>query len=425
MHLSGISRLCAIALCLTIGTTNNANAAPALTLRDALTRVLKESPRIRSAAASIQASQGTRQQADAWMNPELSFISENIGGDGVYNGTDAAENTLGLSQRIEIGGKRSGRLAVAEHALTMSQYDAAIARTTLIRDTKAAYADAVAAQEMLALAIEQRNMAKELSSEVGERVSAARDPIIQSKRAKITLATAEVAEQRARREAQHARHVLSSLWGGHDEDYVLDTSDFFQLTAPPHEVEIEEKLDKGLDLTKLKEGELLGKARYELEKANAIPDPTINAGIRRFNATDDQAFIVGVSLPIPILNGNRGNIQRARAEASKAESDTVAHQLSLRNEVFESLESMTNAYEHADSFDRTILPAAEQAFTLAREGYRAGKFPYLEVLDAQRTLFATKEQRIATLKEYHTAKAELERVTTPAVIQEEEKKNAE
>lgn len=425
MRVSGISRLSAVLLCLTIGITDNANAAPALTLQDALAKTLKESPRLRSAKAAADASRGTKRQADAWSNPELDLLSENIGGDGVYNGTDAAETTLGLSQRIEIGGKRSGRLAVAEHALTMSQYDEAIARATLIRDTKVAYADAVAAQEMLTLAIEQKDTAKELSGEVGERVNAARDPIIQSKRAKITLATAEVAEQRAQREAQHARHVLSSLWGGHEEEYAVDPADFFQLSPPPSEAQADALLDKALDLTKLKEAELLGQARYELEKANAIPDPTIRAGVRRFSATDDQAFLVGVSLPIPVLNGNRGNIDRARAEASQAESETLATQLSLRNEVFEALESMTNAYEHADSFDRTILPAAEQAFALSREGYRAGKFPYLEVLDAQRTLFATKEQRIATLKEYHTAKAELERLTTPAATPKEEKKDAE
>lgn len=37
-----------------------------------------------------------------------------------------------------------------------------------------------------------------------------------------------------------------------------------------------------------------------------------------------------------------------------------------------------------------VLPAAQRAFEAATEGYRQGKFGYLEVLDAQRTLFDTR-----------------------------------
>ena len=44
----------------------------------------------------------------------------------------------------------------------------------------------------------------------------------------------------------------------------------------------------------------------------------------------------------------------------------------------------------ANGLRRTVLPAAEEAFGYAREGYREGKFSFLEVLDAQRTLFETR-----------------------------------
>jgi cobalt-zinc-cadmium efflux system outer membrane protein len=57
-----------------------------------------------------------------------------------------------------------------------------------------------------------------------------------------------------------------------------------------------------------------------------------------------------------------------------------------------------------------ILPAAEQAFEASDLGYRAGKFGFLEVLDAQRTLFAVKGQYIEALAAYHQAKAEVERL---------------
>ena len=57
-----------------------------------------------------------------------------------------------------------------------------------------------------------------------------------------------------------------------------------------------------------------------------------------------------------------------------------------------------------------VVPAAELAYGAAREGYREGKFGFLEVLDAQRTLFEAKGQYIDALSEYHAARADTERL---------------
>jgi cobalt-zinc-cadmium efflux system outer membrane protein len=38
------------------------------------------------------------------------------------------------------------------------------------------------------------------------------------------------------------------------------------------------------------------------------------------------------------------------------------------------------------AYDRTILPAAQQAVDTATRGFEMGKFAFLDVLDAQRTL---------------------------------------
>ena len=58
----------------------------------------------------------------------------------------------------------------------------------------------------------------------------------------------------------------------------------------------------------------------------------------------------------------------------------------------------------------TVLkgPAAGTAFDAASEGYRQGKFGYLDVLDAQRTLFEARGQFIETLTAYHKAVADIE-----------------
>jgi len=57
----------------------------------------------------------------------------------------------------------------------------------------------------------------------------------------------------------------------------------------------------------------------------------------------------------------------------------------------------------------SVLPGAEEAFQFARGGYDAGKFGYLEVLDAQRTLFDARRQFNEAVLDYHQQRAVLER----------------
>ena len=72
---------------------------------------------------------------------------------------------------------------------------------------------------------------------------------------------------------------------------------------------------------------------------------------------------------------------------------------------------MQNAYTQATMLKTKIVPSAEKSFELAREGYLLGRFLYLDVLDTQRGLFEAKQQYIEALREYHAAKAGVERLT--------------
>jgi outer membrane protein, heavy metal efflux system len=58
-----------------------------------------------------------------------------------------------------------------------------------------------------------------------------------------------------------------------------------------------------------------------------------------------------------------------------------------------------------------VVPAAEQAFRFARAGYAEGRFSFLEVLDAQRTLFDARAQLNDALRDFHTRRAEADRLS--------------
>ena len=57
-----------------------------------------------------------------------------------------------------------------------------------------------------------------------------------------------------------------------------------------------------------------------------------------------------------------------------------------------------------------VLPGSQQTFEAVSEGYRLGRFGYLDVLDSQRTLIGAGSQYLRALSDYHKAIANVERL---------------
>ena len=73
-------------------------------------------------------------------------------------------------------------------------------------------------------------------------------------------------------------------------------------------------------------------------------------------------------------------------------------------------QSLAAANIEVTTLKTQVLPGAQSAFEATSKGYRLGKFGFLEVLDAQRTLFGAKAQYLRALSDYHKAVAEVERL---------------
>jgi cobalt-zinc-cadmium efflux system outer membrane protein len=111
-------------------------------------------------------------------------------------------------------------------------------------------------------------------------------------------------------------------------------------------------------------------------------DPTVSAGVRRFEESNDQALVVGVSIPFPIRDRNQGNIVAAQARVRSAAAREAVAELDYRQSVAEARAQFLAAEAKADTLEAESLPQAEEALRLAGIGYREGKFELLEVLSA-------------------------------------------
>ena len=62
------------------------------------------------------------------------------------------------------------------------------------------------------------------------------------------------------------------------------------------------------------------------------------------------------------------------------------------------------------ALERLVLPRAKKSFHAIQEGFKQGKFRYLDVLDAQKTFFAVKRRYVKVLGMYHKAVADVEAI---------------
>lgn len=381
-----------------------------LTLRQALSLVLLRNPQLSAFSGEERAAEARIIAAAAIPNPSVSIEVENFGGRNERRGFRSAETTLALGQLIELGGKRSGRIRVAGLQRDLARWDYETTRVDVLARTVQAFVDVLAAQRRQLLAKRQFELAKQVSASVGARVQAGSESPVEGRRSDVVLTTRRVELDESRRSLDRAQISLAALWAGRPQ-FETAEGDFDRIADLPTLDTLLNAVAGNPDLARWTAEIGLREATIELQRAQKTPDFTVNAGIRRSGDTDDTAFIVGISVPIPVFGANPGGVAEARSNLAVALERRRAAEVAVSAELTRAYESLTGAARTVELLGNDGMPGAKAAFEAAQQAYRSGKFGLLQVLDAQRALIEVEDRYIGALAEYHKSAAEVERLT--------------
>lgn len=393
-----------IAAVLAILAPGTAIAEP-VTLAEALARAATSSPVLAAAEADVAAAIGRAQQAGFRPNPEVGFEIENFAGTGAFSGLDDAESTLSVEQRFELGGKRSARERAAFAEVDAARLRLEVARADLEQQVREAYADAWADRRRLDLAREQFVRADNLQTIATELVDAGREPPLRAMRARTATLEAVGEVRAAEAELAQAQRALAALWGGSD--------DLPEPTAPEPLIASNVAVDPATTLdVRLAEAEVaMSIAVVERERSLSRPDVTVSVGARQFRGTDDTALVVGASMPIGIFDRNQGNIAAANAERTGAEARRNAALAGSIQRTRNAQAALRTAEAQLAFLEDQAEPEALEAVRIAREGFAAGRFTLLDVLDAEEALNTVQAAIITAEQERADAAAALTRAT--------------
>ncbi len=382
-----------------------------LFLEQALGFVLSGNPHLKRLESEISALNGAAIQAGLLPNPEIGTEVENFAGQGDMNGFDSAETTIYLSQLIETGFKRDKRhrIALSEKDLAVKDYE--IARLDLMASASRAFIRVLSAQELYELDRALVQVAEKTAAVIDERVAAGKVSPVEKTRTMIELAAARNEALQAQRELNASREELSSYWGDKQVYFKRAAGDLEVIREPQSPEELVKMLDHSPYISKWDSEIERKSAELELARAKAIPDISLSAGVRNFQETDYNAFVFGITVPIPVFDRNQGGVMEASARLESARYSRREATISLKSRLLSGLQRLRAAYSQASVLKRDIMPQAQAAYQATEQGYKEGKFNLMQLLDAQRTLFNVKRQYIAALEDYHLIRTDIEGLT--------------
>ena len=381
-----------------------------LALNEALSLVLLNSPDLASYSHGLRAAEADMLQSRVLPNPELEFEVENLDRDGA--GYDYAEPSVKLGQLIEMGGKRSSRIdkSRAERDLACFEYESK--RLDVLAETTQRFVGLICAQQRLELTGSLLNVAEQTFQAVELRVKSGKESPVQRTKALAELEMARLEHVDAQSALRFRRYNLSAMWGSDNPQFksVVGSIDELQNQLPSLD-SLRVQLMSNPLIAFADAKVRVHEAELSAAKAERVPDVTVMAGLKHFEEDDTDAVIVGAGFPLPLFDQNKGGISSAGHKLERARTEKRSAMIELATDLAKAYADFSSAHKRVFVLQKNVVPAMESSFNAAHSGYNEGKFELLDVLDAQRNLFRSKDQLIEAMLEYHTAASTIEKLT--------------
>lgn len=352
-------------------------ADPAPSFAELLAR-LDQTPATLEAGALLDAAEARARQARVRPNPTLALDAENAFGSGPFSGYGNAETTLSITQDLELWGRRTARINAARADAGTASLRRDLAVVDAAGRLALVYADAEAAERRATLAEEKLSLTLADARAALVLVEEGREPLLRGIQGESEAAAARAGldEAIAERDAAFARLTAVAMLAEPVTTIDVSLLDLAPATALS-------PTDQTPTVRVAEAERSAAESRIAVERTRSRPDVSASVGLRRYEAEDATALTFGLSLPLPLFDRNRGNIEAAQADfraadarlmtaRQEAQADRAAAQARLRASV-----SRVNAADAG-------VTSAEEAYRLSRIGFEAGRISQLE-LRATRT----------------------------------------
>ncbi|QBG46107.1 TolC family protein [Verrucomicrobia bacterium S94] len=376
-------------------------AAEELTLDRALELARENSLQLKADQKQIEANEKAKLATGLWDSPELEFEAEGVGGDN--NGFNDAEYTVGLKQRIPLGGKNDKERAAAQATIDVSTHASRQNVLELNEKVQRTFIELMSQQEIGKVRSEQEQLGRAFVEVAQRRLQAGSGSELEVVQARLELNKIRQAQSCCLGDIKAAQVKLASLLN-------VSTNVVSEVSMPYYELESVESLmlDRNFPLLRQYEAqEERIRAQARRAAASDVPDVTFGAGVRYEAESDINSFVFSASIPLTFNRRGRTQSAAALLEAEAVWTERAEAQRELNSEL-SSLKALYQGTEmQVDISKKELIPAAEKAYELSLKGYEIGRFSWMELIAAQQNLADIKIAYIEYLREAQLIRADL------------------
>lgn len=389
-------------------------------LDDAVAAALGRNPELVALAAEVRARDAERTQAALPPNPELGVELENVGRTGGGGDVERSRTTVGIAQRLELGGQRAKRTELATLDTAVANRDWDVARQDVRARTARAFFATVIAQERAALGERGVTLAQDIAAAVDALVTSGAASPADAAKARVALARARADRDQSTRAVALARRGLAAAWSDTVPAFI-EVRGVVALDSPPPLERLDARLPSSPDVARSETRLVRQDAALDLERAARIPDVTVRLAGRRFVDAEANALVAELTVPLPLFDRNAGRILAAEERRGAAAAERDGALLRARIELATAYQELAAARARSEDLQRSVIPDARAALATTRAAFESGRVRSIDVLDAQRTVLELEAERLEAAERYWTARATLERlIGTPLDAAREE-----
>jgi len=415
--------LVAAAFAMAVGAAQPSVPAPAADLEhltlDAAEQLFREHSReLLAAKRAVEAAEADRVTAAQRPNPTLSAGVSSIGPNtwsAPGNFRDKPYDTgVQLSQLLERGNKRRLRTDAAQSNLEASRSDLQDAQRQQILAMHGAFYDLLLAQERARVSAETLVLLRKSVEAAQLRLKAGDIAASDLSRLKVDALRGENDVRASRADREKAQIALAYFLGREASAASLNAEAPWpdpQAVAAPEN--IDDVLDRRPDVRAARLRYEAAKTSRDLAKAARTRDVTVGVSYDHFpTQINNNTWGVNVSVPLFLLYQFDGEIKRAEIAVNSAEEDLERIRALARADLARSRSDLESARERVERYSESLLKEAQRAADAAEYAYKRGAVGVTDLLDARRTLYATRLDAVSAQADYAKARSAWDAATT-------------
>jgi cobalt-zinc-cadmium efflux system outer membrane protein len=366
---------------------------------------LERNPTLVQAGAQIRVSQGAAFQAGLFPNPQLGYVSEQIGAAGT---ADELQGMF-IEQEIVTGGKL--RLSRAKYIQEAREAELQVMaqRYRVLHSVRVAFYDVLAIQKQREIREQVRRNAAEAETTVAELTNvgqANRSDLLQ---AQVESRRAAANLQMAERQYQGTWEGLAAVIGAPDLQRTALEGDLEFGNAKP--IEREEALANLLACSPellVAEAEVArDRIALQRECVESIPNLNVRAETGYNFESRDTVAGVEIGIRLPLFDRNQGTITQAQAELMRAQAEVTRIELTLRRKFAKTFAEYESAMQFAKAYHDEILPKAREAYQLYLDSFQQRRAAWPQVIDAQREYYQLYDDYLENVVQARRAEAQI------------------